>query len=269
MSLNVPLEYGNDRRTTADVWWVLFNGREMPHMFTELRADHDPIFDRMDTSGIEALFRQLFDLIRYQPPAYEPKSAALLLTMIGELFASRAQAGDFVSLVGRTAVLSEPVRRSIDYITRFYAQPTPLKRICAAVDQNMYHFSRLFHREVGMPPIQYLNRFRIEQAKRLLAASNEPIAQVRLMVGIPSAVHFSRLFRKLTGVSPNEYRAKALRKQTKRCPERVITVDYSSRSKPRDVFLRRCTPASPIRGDHRDTLDWRCSRDGGTYSSSC
>ena len=39
------------------------------------------------------------------------------------------------------------------------------------------------------------------------------MAEVRVMVGILSAVHFSRLFRKLTGTSPVEYRSKAWRKK--------------------------------------------------------
>src|ERR1051326_8207190 len=163
MGLSEPVQYGNDRRTSADVWWVSFNGHDMPHMFTELRADRDPLFDHLDTDRVEKLFKHLFELIRRQPPAYEPKSSAVVSAMIAELFASRAKTRDFVNLVGRTAVLSEPVRRSIDCITRFYAGVLPLKRICAEIDQSMYHFVRMFHREVGVPPIQYLNRYRIEQ----------------------------------------------------------------------------------------------------------
>ena len=71
MELSEPVEYGNDRRATADVWWMSFNGHDMPHMFTELRADRDPLFDHLDTHRVEELFRQLFELIRRQPPAYE------------------------------------------------------------------------------------------------------------------------------------------------------------------------------------------------------
>jgi transcriptional regulator GlxA family with amidase domain len=213
MELSEPVQYGNDRRATAEVWWVLFNNRDMPHMFTELRADRDPLFDHLDTDAVEDLFRKLFELIRRQPPAYEPKSAAVVTAMVGELFASRAKTRDFVNLVGRTAVLSEPVRRGIDYITRFYATVLPLKQICEVVDQSMSHFAHSFHREVGVPPIQYLNRYRIEQAKQLLASSNDSIARIRLMVGIPSPVHFSRLFRKLAGTSPIDYRAKARRRK--------------------------------------------------------
>jgi AraC-like DNA-binding protein len=213
MNLNDPVQYGNDRPSTAEIWWIDFNSREMPHMFTELRADHHPLFDHLDTGRLEALLSSLFDLVRLQPPAYEPRVAAALLGIVAELFSSRAKTGDFVNLVGRAAVLSEPVRKGIDYMTRFHASPMSLKRVCAAVDQSIYHFVRVFHREVGAPPIQYLNRYRIEQAKRLLANSNEPIDQIRPMVGIPNPVHFSRLFRQIAGTSPSEYRAVALRRR--------------------------------------------------------
>ena len=59
-----------------------------------------------------------------------------------------------------------------------------------------------------MPPSpwDYLNRFRIQQARELLFLSNETITQIATRVGFNDSAYFSRVFRKHTGQSPLDYR---------------------------------------------------------------
>src|SRR5690349_8573875 len=63
MDLQKPNEYGNDRPAIAENWWVLFNGKDMPALFAELRADRKPLFDSIDTRRFESLFRELLRMI--------------------------------------------------------------------------------------------------------------------------------------------------------------------------------------------------------------
>ena len=210
-------EHGNAGPKAAHVWWALFDGRDMPHLWTELRADRDPIFNLADPRRFESLFLELLVLTRTQPRAYEAKSFATLAALLAELFAARAERQYQVTLVGRKAVLSEPVRKGIDYMTRFHGQPVlGLKQVCHAAGLSLRHFMRLFRREAGMTPMQYLNRYRVEQARQLLVSSDKTMEQIARLVGASSQNYFSFLFRKLTGNSPREHRAKALRRRMKR-----------------------------------------------------
>ena len=59
-----------------------------------------------------------------------------------------------------------------------------------------------------MAPIQYLNRFRIDQAKRLLTTSDKAVGEIGRLVGVPDPGYFCRLFRKLAGETPESYRKK-------------------------------------------------------------
>ena len=73
------------------------------------------------------------------------------------------------------------------------------------------HFSpnyliRKFHARVGMPPMKYLNRVRMETAKSLLAGTDLPLSAVMSRVGATDAANFSRSFKLAFGYPPNTYR---------------------------------------------------------------
>ena len=59
---------------------------------------------------------------------------------------------------------------------------------------------------IGMTPITYLNRYRVNQAKVLLAKSNKTMMEIARAVGFSDSGYFSRVFRRQVGVSPDAYR---------------------------------------------------------------
>jgi AraC-like DNA-binding protein len=59
---------------------------------------------------------------------------------------------------------------------------------------------------VGQPPMQYLTRWRIQLAARLLADGARKVAAVAVEVGYASEAAFSRTFKRETGVSPATWR---------------------------------------------------------------
>ncbi len=205
-------EHGTAGPSEAQVWWVLFGGRDLPHLFNELRADRDPIFQLVDPARFESLFLELLALTQTRPRAYEAKSFAVLAGLLAELFVVRAEREYQVSLVGRKAVLSEPVRKGIDYIARFHSNPAlGLKVLGEAAGLSLRHFMRLFRSETGLTPIQYLNRYRVEQAKHLLVTTDKTMEQIGRLVGTANQNYFAYLFRQHTGHSPREHRAKTAR----------------------------------------------------------
>jgi AraC-like DNA-binding protein len=64
----------------------------------------------------------------------------------------------------------------------------------------------LFKQELGISPWDYLNRYRVFQAKELLRQTNDSIGHVGQRVGFSDASYFSRVFRRLVGISPGAYR---------------------------------------------------------------
>jgi AraC-like DNA-binding protein len=232
--LTNEVSYGTKGDGAAEFYWVWFNGKEMPAVFEELQADHDPAFPSLDLARMESLFRELLSLTERKPAAYEARASASLTSVLAELQASRFPArpvvgldkgrpsarklhGGFPALPGvasdaEARPLSGPVRYAIYYIRRFYEEPLSVKQIAgSAAHQSVSHFSRLFAREVGMPPSVYLNRFRVEQAKRLLENTVRPIEEVARSVGFIDQAYFARVFSRVAGMSPRQYRRKSQR----------------------------------------------------------
>ncbi len=72
------------------------------------------------------------------------------------------------------------------------------------VSQGTLH--RLFRKELGDTPLNYLIAKRIEAAKRMLRLTSEPIKAIAFEVGYRNPFHFSTEFRRLTGQSPRVFR---------------------------------------------------------------
>jgi AraC-like DNA-binding protein len=67
------------------------------------------------------------------------------------------------------------------------------------------HMRRVFKKETGKTPLQYLTDLRIDEARHVLATGTLSVKQVAQRVGIRDALYFTRLFTRATGVSPREY----------------------------------------------------------------
>jgi AraC-like DNA-binding protein len=71
------------------------------------------------------------------------------------------------------------------------------------------HFSRLFHRIIGMPYHEYVTGIRIEKAKKLLEEMPyHSITQIGYEIGFGGLRNFESRFKKLTGQSPYQYRTR-------------------------------------------------------------
>lgn len=98
------------------------------------------------------------------------------------------------------------VKRTVAYLHQNYARPLARWEIAEGIGASEDYLSRLFNRELGLSPWDYLNRYRISRAKELLWLTHDSVSQIGRRVGFSDPAYFSRVFRRLTGVSPRGYR---------------------------------------------------------------
>ncbi len=69
-------------------------------------------------------------------------------------------------------------------------------------------FKRRFTRATGLSPIAYVQRLRVEEAKKRLERTDEPIETISWRVGYEDAASFRRLFKRTARITPGAYRRK-------------------------------------------------------------
>lgn len=97
------------------------------------------------------------------------------------------------------------LERTIRYMEEQFHMKITLNRLAVIAGFTPSSYSRAFAKTIGMPPIDYLNRIRVDQAKRLLAEANCRIKDVSASVGFENEFYFSRLFKQNVGLSPSLY----------------------------------------------------------------
>ena len=96
----------------------------------------------------------------------------------------------------------------MSYIQTHYDEPLSLGDIASYIGMSEQHLIRTFRKESGVTPIEYLKRYRIRQAKQLLAAGSLSITKVAMAVGFSDSSYFARVFRREVGMSPSAYQSR-------------------------------------------------------------
>jgi AraC-like DNA-binding protein len=148
----------------------------------------------------------LFSLLEREARDRKPGSDTMLRLKLMEamlvLYRARRQA----------APADEPVPFRLEEVQRFlqerYADALTLPGIAARFGFNPSYFSRLFHRQAGVPLVEYINGVRIRRSCVLLKRTSLGVLEIALSVGYNNLSHFNRYFRRVVGMSPREYRAR-------------------------------------------------------------
>lgn len=105
----------------------------------------------------------------------------------------------------------DPLRELQAYIVEHPGAAHRVESLAARVAMSPRHFSRVFREEVGLSPARFVERVRVEAARRRLEESQAPVEGVAAEVGFGSAETMRRAFLRQVGVGPAAYRERFVR----------------------------------------------------------
>src|SRR5262249_24813659 len=96
------------------------------------------------------------------------------------------------------------------YIEENLESKLATRELAALVSFSRSHFSRAFKRSLGLPPMAYVAKRRVERAKLMMISTGEQLTEIALACGFADQSHLIRSFRRVVGMSPGLWRRASL-----------------------------------------------------------
>lgn len=188
----------------ADPWeyvWVGFNGQDAPFLLNQAGfAPHQPWLTLAGNVEMADKMQRIYD-----NRGSQIHEATRMTGLLYDFLASLIELARPTGRRHEDPLLSA-ARTAADFIAANYSQPISAEEIAAYANISRSALYRAFRRHLGVSPMQYVIRLRIEQAQTLLLSSDTTIADVARSVGYEDPLYFSRSFRANTGLTPSEFR---------------------------------------------------------------
>ena len=198
----IPHEYGNLSDRILEISWMHFDGALAGDFYSVItNAHHSNVISVAYSYEITHNLEKLLRLFRNNAPIREAAVSGYITRMLSELLSVHADAGGKDSR-------ADVIEASLAYIREHFSEPLTLEQIAGFVNLSPYYFTRLFSKETGLTPHQYVIATRINYAKYLLQSKELPVKEIAFTSGFMSESSFCSTFRKREGVTPGEYRAR-------------------------------------------------------------
>ena len=98
------------------------------------------------------------------------------------------------------------ITQAQNYIAKHYMEEISMQSIAGIVHLHPVYFSNLFKTVTGLNYLDYVQKIRIDHAKKILTTTNDTVERIANEVGYQDKRHFSRIFKRIVGMNPGTYR---------------------------------------------------------------
>ncbi len=175
----------------------------------EVTVERDPIFVRdgrvLTSAGVTAGIDLALAMVE------DDHGRELAMRVARELVMFVRRAGgqsQFSAQLAVQAAEREPLRELQAYVMEHPDARLDVPSMARRAAMSTRHFARVFRAEVGMAPAAYVERVRVETARRLLETTGLPVERVAEAAGFGTPEALRRAFARRVSLSPREYRAR-------------------------------------------------------------
>jgi transcriptional regulator GlxA family with amidase domain len=112
----------------------------------------------------------------------------------------------YIVFEGKTDHGDAEIEAAQQWLAKHFSVVNPVEEVIKRSELAKRTFKRRFTLATGLAPIAYVQRLRVEDAKRRLERTNAPVDEVSWRVGYEDPAFFRRLFKRTTGMTPGAYR---------------------------------------------------------------
>ena len=97
-------------------------------------------------------------------------------------------------------------RKIDEYIKEHFKEPIGRGEVAANLHYSQSYLSKIFRIKMNMSLRDYVNKYRIEEAKKRLSKTDDNIGDIAMDIGFESMAYFSTVFKKYCGMTPTQWR---------------------------------------------------------------
>jgi transcriptional regulator GlxA family with amidase domain len=146
------------------------------------------------------------NLLIYLIEKYYDRQTAIYCSKIFQVEIDRQTQSAFTIFTGQKSHGDEVVRQAQAYLEDNFYEKISVEDLSQKFAVGRRNFDRRFIKATGNTPIEYLQRVKIESAKKAFETTRKNINEVMYDVGYSDVKAFRETFRKITGMSPLEYK---------------------------------------------------------------
>lgn len=177
-------------------------------LFYNLIRTHDNIILCNPFANVLDYFMDLYYTLCESPAHYDEAWRHIHSSMlIHNIFTSLYDLAYEISLIKKmTPAQENNINAALKYISLNYKEELSIETIASQVGFSKYYFCKIFKKQMGSTVHQYVNEYRINKAKELLAYSKLSINSISSHVGFKTTLTFLRAFERSVHMTPSEYR---------------------------------------------------------------
>lgn len=196
-------EYRTAEKSRWEFKYIHFNGANSQEYFKLIYENCGPVIRMPPGNCMEERIDTIVEMIQTGDRQMELKSSCILVELLTEIILAGTATASGAIEGNKHYMLVENV---LEFIENSYSKVISLKDLSDRAHCSRYYFSRIFKKQTGYSPYEYLIKFRINKAKTLLQTSEETVEGIAFQVGFDSPSNFIRTFRELEGMTPLKYR---------------------------------------------------------------
>ncbi|MFE5318293.1 AraC family transcriptional regulator [Paenibacillus sp. NPDC056579] len=217
----------DDPDTPLRMFWMAFNGTQASPMLKYIDVSEErPYLRNRMTPELLTWVKTLFQLIAEKENNAVIRLQVTLYNIFNMLTPLTVNSPE-------KAHANEWLKKSVDFINTHFTEGITVAEAVRVAGVHRSHFYNEFNRLLGMSPMQYLMKLRMERASGMLKNTRLSVTEISLSCGYLDLYSFSRAFYNYYGLSPSEYRAGV--------PVKVNPIDVRSTTKKRNkqnvIFL--------------------------------
>ena len=177
-------------------------------LFPEINLQTDKLIT--DENGIYSNggAYSFLNLMIYLVEKYYDRPTAIFCSKVFQIQMDRTSQSEFIIFKGQKLHGDEMVQQAQEYMETNLQEKISVEQLSSRFFVGRRNFDRRFIKATGNTPIEYLQRVKIESAKKSFETGRKNINEVMYQVGYSDVKAFREVFRKITGMSPLEYRSR-------------------------------------------------------------